>query len=171
MYVGGKPKAQVTMYETSEAKKYKKDFIKYIKEQVKIQGFETKLDKFQFTNVECIYYFPRIDMDSNNTWKLLLDSITESGVVWVDDNTVLESARRIYYDSKTPRVEITISYADYIGIFNSQEQLESFINTNCIHCKRFKNNCGILKNAKESRIQEELQDFKCSCFKEIKAKK
>ena len=31
-------KAQVTMYETAEAKTYKKNFTKYIKEQVKLQG-------------------------------------------------------------------------------------------------------------------------------------
>jgi Holliday junction resolvase RusA-like endonuclease len=167
-YVNGKPKAMVTMYETADAKKYKKEFIKYIKEQVKLQGFETKLEKFKNTIVDCVFYFPRIDMDANNTWKLLLDSITESGVVWLDDNTTLEGARRIFYDPKNPRLELTISYADYIGIFDNQEQLDGFINNNCIQCKRFNKNCSILNSAKEGRIQEEIQDFKCSKFKSIK---
>ena len=162
-------KAQISMYETADAKKYKKDFIKYIKEQVKIQGFETKLNKFQNTIVESVFYFPRIDMDSNNTWKLLLDSITESGVVWVDDNTTLEKASRIFYDPKNPRLELTIYYADYIGIFNNQEHLDSFIDNNCIDCKRHKkNNCSIIKSAKEGRIQEEIVDFVCSGIKKIK---
>lgn len=161
-YVNGKPKAMVTMYETAEAKKYKKDFIKYIKEQVKIQQFETIIEKFKNTFVSCTFYFPRIDMDANNTWKLLLDSITESGVVWQDDNTTLENARRIYYDPKNPRLELTISYADYIGIFDNQEQLDSFTSNNCIQCKRYKKNCSILNAAKEGRIQEEIMDYVCS---------
>ena len=165
-------KAQITMYETSEAKKYKKEFIKYIKEQVKIQGFETKLNKFKNTIVESVFYFPRIDMDANNTWKLLLDSITESGVVWVDDNTTLEKASRIFYDPKNPRLELTIYYADYIGIFDNQEQLDSFINNNCIKCKRHKKgNCSIIKSAKEGRITEDVVDFVCSGIKEIKQNK
>lgn len=161
----------VTMYETAEAKKYKKEFIKYIQEQVKIQQFETKLEKFKNTIVDCIFYFPRIDMDANNTWKLLLDSITESGVVWLDDNTTLEGARRIFYDPKNPRLELTISYADYIGIFDNQEQLDIFISNNCIQCKRNKNyNCSLLKSAKEGRIQDEIIDFTCSGIREIKTK-
>jgi len=171
IYKNGKPVSQITMYETAEAKKYKKEFVKYIKEQVKIQGFETKLNKFQNTIVESVFYFPRIDMDANNTWKLLLDSITESGVVWVDDNTTLENARRIFYNPKNPRLELTIYYADYIGIFNNQEHLDSFISNNCINCKRHKkNNCSIIKSAKEGRIQEEIIDFICGEFKAIKHK-
>jgi len=165
-YVNKKPKAMVTMYETADAKKYKKDFIKYIKEQVKIQKFETKLNKYQFTHVDCIFYFPRIDMDANNTWKLLLDSITESGAVWIDDNTALESAKRIYYDPKNPRIEITLTYADYIGIFDNQLQFNEF-KSNCEKCNRYKEGkCSILQKAIESRIQEEIQDLKCSKFKQ-----
>lgn len=169
VWEGKKPKAMVSMYETSEAKTFKKNFIKYIQEQVKIQNWETKLDKFKNTIIDCVFYFPRINMDANNTWKLLLDSITESGVVWLDDNTTLESAKRIYYDTENPRIEITISYADYIGIFDNQQQLDGFLQSNCIQCSRYKDGrCSILVKAKEGRIQEEIQDFKCNKFKKKK---
>lgn len=57
---------QVSVYVTKKAKDYKDSFVKYVKEQIKLQNFEIKLNKFQFTNVDAIWYFPRIDMDNSN---------------------------------------------------------------------------------------------------------
>jgi len=163
-------KAQVTMYETAEAKKYKKDFTKYIKEQVKIQQFNIIPNKTQHFYCDCVFYFDRIDKDANNYFKLLLDSITDSQCVWLDDNVVCERVNAIYYDSKNPRIEINIYPVDYIGIFQSQEQLSNFTN-NCIHCNRYKEGkCSILNKAKEGRILEEIENGKCikfKCLKEI----
>lgn len=53
---------------------------------------------------------------------------------------------------------------EYIGIFPTQEHLETF-EIRCTKCKRYKNNCSILKKAKEGRIQEEISDLVCSKFK------
>ena len=121
-------KAMAMVYETSDAKKYKKDFIKYIHEEIQKQKWNTNLDPTQHYYCDCVFYFDRIDKDCNNYFKLLLDSITESKSVWADDNVVCERVHRIYYDSSAPRIEIEIYPVDYIGIFDTKEQLEQFEN-------------------------------------------
>lgn len=158
----GKPMAM--SYKTSEATKYQKEFTKYIKEQVKNQRWIKSENKFQHYYMDCIFHFPRTDMDANNYFKCLADAITDSGVVWIDDVQLCERVQRIYYNSNEPRIEIEIRHVDYIGIFNDISQLEQF-ESNCIGCGRYNRNCSILIKAKEGRIQEEIQDFKCSKFK------
>ena len=158
----GKPMAMI--YETGDAKKYKKEFGKYIKEQVEVQKWIMSDSKTQHIYCDCVFYFDRVDKDCNNYFKLLLDSITESECVWMDDNVVCERVNRIYYDSKEPRIELTIYPVEYIGIFNSQEELCSF-ETKCKSCKRYSRNCSILNKAKEGRIQEEISsEFMCSKY-------
>jgi crossover junction endodeoxyribonuclease RusA len=161
----GKPMAMV--YETGDAKKYKKEFGSYIKEQVKLQNWIMSEDKTQHIYCDCVFYFDRIDKDCNNYFKLLLDSITESEVVWIDDNVVCERVNRIYYDSSNPRIELEIYPVDYIGIFDNQEQLDGFENK-CKTCNRYNRNCSILNKAKEGRIQEEICNLECSKYKETK---
>lgn len=165
-YVSGKPKAMSTLYETAEAKKYKKDFVKYIQEQVKIQGWNLIPNKTQHFYIDCVFYFDRIDKDANNYFKLLLDSITETQLIWIDDNTTCERVNGIYYDFKNPHIDISIYPVDYVGIFPTVNQLEGF-KSNCIGCKRYKNNCSILSKAIEGRVQEEIKDLVCSKFKEL----
>jgi len=151
-----------TLYETVEAKKYKKDFVKYIKEQVKLQKWDLTPNKTQHFYVDCVFYFDRIDKDANNYFKLLLDSITETQLIWIDDNVSLERVNAIYYDSKNPHIDITIYPVDYTGIFPDVNQLESF-ESNCIQCKRHKNGkCSIYKKAIEGRVQEEIKNFICT---------
>lgn len=155
----GKPMAM--MYETGDAKKYKKEFGEYIKEQVKLQNWTMSEDKTQHIYCDCVFYFDRTDKDCNNYFKLLLDSITESEVVWIDDNVVCERVNRIYYDHSNPRIELEIYPVEYIGIFDNIEQLDYF-EDKCKACKRYNRNCSILKKAKEGRIQEEICDLECS---------
>ena len=165
IYKNGKPIPQVTMYETSEAKAYKKKFIKYIKEQAKLQNWEKSDNKFQKYYIDCTFYFPRIDMDSNNQYKLMLDSITESESVWIDDVQACERTQGIFYDSKNPRIELVISPVNFIGIFPNIEQLQKF-ESNCITCSKYKQGkCSVYVKSLEGRIQEEVVDFECSKYK------
>lgn len=157
------------LYETNEAKKYKKQFKKYIEEQVKIQEWESSLDKAQHYYCDCVFYFDRIDKDCNNYFKCSLDAITETELVWSDDNTVCERVNRIYYDNENPRIEMDIYPVEYIGIFNSEESLVSF-ESKCKNCMRYIRNCSILRKAKEGRIQDEILHFECSKYKEKKEK-
>lgn len=159
----GKPMAMV--YETKEAKDYKKWFNDYIKLEAQKQNWESILDPTQHYYCDCVFYFDRIDKDANNYYKLLLDSITESKVVWIDDNVVCERVNRIYYDSENPRIEIEIYPVNYIGIFDSKSEMNKF-EDKCKTCKRYNRNCSILKKAKEGRIQCEIDENKnCGKYK------
>lgn len=154
-------KVQVTLYETAEAKKYKKEFSEYVLQQIKEQNFNIIPNKTQHFYVDCIFYFDRIDKDANNYFKLLLDSITETQAIWIDDNVTCERVNAIYYDNKNPRIEINIYPVEYIGIFNSEKDFEDF-KFICKKCKKYKEGkCNILKKAIEGRIQEEIIDGVC----------
>lgn len=161
----GRPMA--TSYKTQEAKKFQKEFTEYVKEQAKLQNWTTDPNPFQHYYVDAVFYFPRLDVDCNNYWKVSFDAITDSGVVWVDDNMACERVIKVMYDSKNPRIEYTIYKTDFIGIFDNQEQLDCF-EDKCKTCQRYKRNCSILKKAKEGRIQEAILDLECSKYKETK---
>lgn len=161
----GKPMAM--SYKTKEAKDFQKKFEQYVKEQVKIQNWDLPVDPAQHFYVDAVFYFPRLDMDCNNYFKVSLDSLTNTGLIWDDDNVVCERVQRIYYNSSNPRIEFTIYPVDYIGIFDNQEQLDEF-EDKCNTCSRYKRNCSILKKAKDGRIQEEIQDGICNKYKEVK---
>jgi hypothetical protein len=157
----GKTIATAMMYETKLAKDFKKEMVKKIKEEITKQNFIREYNKF--VRINWTFFFPRIDMDSNNYYKSFLDSITETnGLIWNDDNISMNTDTRIYYDSKSPRVEIEIYYEDFIGIFDNQDDLDKFIDNNCSQCKKGskvgqKGGCSIYKKALESRIQEDLE--------------
>ena len=160
-------KAMVTMYETSDAKKYKKDFIKYINKEIEKQNWNLIPNKTQHFYIDCVFYFDRVDKDPNNYFKLLLDSITETQKIWLDDNVTCERVNGILYDSKNPHIDISIYPVDYVGIFPTINQLDEF-KSNCITCKRYKRNCSILNKAVEGRIQEEIENLVCSKYSENK---
>ena len=157
----------VAPYPSKETKEYKKYFIPYVQNEVKKQGCEMDYTGLQHYYVDWIVYFDRVDKDASNQDKVIIDSITESGVVWMDDNVVCNRVNHIYYDSKNPRIELKIYPVDYIGIFDTQDQMCEFENK-CKTCNRYKRNCSLLKNAKVGRIQEEIKDLICSKYKEVK---
>lgn len=154
-------------YETGEAKKYKKEFIRYIADEVRKQGYNLEPNKTQHFYIDAIFYFDRVDKDPNNYWKCLLDAITETQLIWIDDNVACERVNRIYYDSINPRIELKIYPADYIGVFDNATQLEEF-ESYCVGCTRYKRNCSLLNKAKVGRIQEEIKDGICSKYKNVK---
>lgn len=158
----GRPMA--VSYKKPEATKYQKSFTKYVKEEVKKQGWIKSDNKFQHYYMDCIFYFDRVDKDANNAFKCLADAITDSGVVWIDDTQLCERVQGIFYDSQNPRIEITIHEVDYIGVFKNMSQLKHF-ESNCIECNRYKRNCSILQKAKEGRIQIEVSNGKCNKYK------
>lgn len=163
----GKP--IVVSYETAEAKKYKKEFKEHIIEQVKLQNWNYEVNDTQHFYVDAVAYFDRTRKDISNVDKCLLDAITETQLIWKDDNVACFRPNCIYYDPNNPRIELTIYPVDYIGIFDNQEQLDEF-EDKCKTCSRYKRNCSILKKAKEGRIQEEIQDLCCEKYKEVKEK-
>lgn len=158
----GKPMAM--SYKTQEASRYRKDFSKYVSREVIHQGWCLIPDKRQHFYVDAVFYFDRIDRDCNNYFKVMLDAITDTQMIWMDDNIVCERVQRIYYDSSNPRVELTIYPVDYIGVFDNASQLEKFTSI-CVGCARHSGNCSILNRAKVGRIQPEITNGVCSKYK------
>lgn len=154
-------------YPTNETKEFKKNFITYIQNEVKKQGWVKDESGLQHYYVNWNVYFPRVDMDAANYDKVIADSITESKVVWVDDNVVCNHINHIYYDNKNPHFELEIYPVDYIGIFDNEAQLCKF-EDKCKTCNRYSRNCSLLKNAKLGKIQDDIEDLSCKKYKEIK---
>lgn len=154
-------------YVTQEAIRYKKAFTAYVKEEVIKQNWNMTPNKYQHFYVDAVFYFDRSDRDCNNYFKVMLDAITDAQAVWLDDNVVCERVQRIFYDSKQPRIELTIHPVEYIGVFDNASQLEKFC-SRCIECTRYAKNCSILNKAKIGYIQPVLHDGLCEKFKKIK---
>lgn len=169
VYVNGKPKPIAVVYETKEAKEYKSKFSAYVADQVKKQGYDLPLDKYQHFYADCVFYFDRTDDDPNNYFKILFDAITLTQLIWVDDNVACERVQRVYYDKENPRIELTIHPVEYIGIFNNRNHLNEF-EDRCKSCNRYSRNCSLLKNAIVGRIQKEINCGVCSKYKEKKDK-
>ncbi|MBM7836349.1 RusA family crossover junction endodeoxyribonuclease [Clostridium sardiniense] len=159
---------RVMAYKPKETKGFEKRFGEYVKEEIKKQ--EWIKPNSGFIIMDATFYFPRIDMDCNNYWKVLLDILTTVNV-WQDDNIVMEHVNRIYYDNKNPRIEIEIYPSETVGIFDSKEEYDTF-KERCTSCTRFKRNCSIHNKTLESRIQEyiikEEGKWECSKYKKFK---
>ena len=153
-------------YKTSEAIKYQKSFTQYVRDEVKKQNYTLFPNKNTHFYIDAIFYFDRTDRDPNNYFKCMLDAITDTSLIWVDDNVTCERVQRIYYDSANPRIELEIYPCDYIGVFDNTSQLDTF-KSNCIGCSRYKRNCSILKKAKEGRIQKEIVGLNCLKYRGI----
>lgn len=158
----GKPMAM--SYKTQEAVRFQKNFTEYVKQQAKEQNWITDLNPMQHYYVDAVFYFPRIDMDTNNYHKVSFDAITDSGVVWCDDNMACERVQKVMYDAENPRIELTIYKTDFTGIFDNAQELEKF-EERCKTCKRYQRNCSILKKAKEGRIQSAVTNLTCNSYK------
>jgi len=152
-------------YKPAWVLKYKKEFADYIQEEVKRQNWNHVPNKTQHFYIDTVFYFPSIDFDANNYFKVFLDTITDTKLVWLDDNVTLERVQAIYYDNVNPRMEATIKPVDYIGVFNNASQLEDF-KSSCVDCTRYSRNCSILRKAIEGRIQQEIQNNVCSKYKQ-----
>lgn len=165
---GGKPLA--IPYKTTDAVAFQKEFTKILYKAVDEQGWDMPVNGTQHFYIDAVFYFPRSRMDCNNYWKVLLDTITDTKLIWEDDDVVCERAQAIYYDSENPRIELTIHPVEYIGVFDDASQLDKF-ESKCIGCTRYARNCSILRQAKEGRIQKELQDGECLKYSERNKRK
>lgn len=154
-------------YRTSEAKKYRKEFANYVCNECESQSWDIELNAKQHFYLDGWFYFARIDCDPNNYWKILIDAITDTQKIWVDDNVVCERVMRIQYDAENPRVELKLHPVEYVGVFDSSNQLGEFVNSNCIGCKRYKRNCSVLRKAIDGRIQKEVCGMNCSAMSPI----
>jgi Holliday junction resolvase RusA-like endonuclease len=160
-------KAICTSYCTKEAKEYKKLIKELVTEEVSAQDWMLTPNKNQHFYVDAVFYFPRVDMDSSNYFKVLLDAITETQLIWLDDNVACERVQGVYYDYDNPRIEIWIFPVDYIGVFPDASHLEQF-EAKCAGCARYTRNCSLLQKAIEGKIQPEITGEQCLKYKQKK---
>lgn len=151
-------------YKTSESTKYRADFADHVRKEAEKQGWEWEPNKTQHFYVDAVFYFDKINRDCNNYWKIMLDAITDTGLVWIDDNVVCERVQRIYYDPTNPRIELTIHPVEYIGVFDNAPQMERFESV-CLECTRHNKNCSILNKAKMGKIQKEVCGLACQKYR------
>lgn len=150
------------VYKTKESVAYQTAFKKTVSEAVIDQQWITDLANPRHFYVDANFYMDKKHKDCSNLWKCLLDAITETQLIWQDDDIVCERVNKIVYDAENPRVELYIHYVDYIGIFDNEAQLDMFKTNNCIGCKRYKRNCTLLKNALDGRVQPEIDGTICA---------
>lgn len=158
-------RARTMSYRKQSATEYKEAFTATVREEAERQGWTLTPNKTQHFYVDTYFYFDKLCRDANNYYKLMLDAITDSGLIWFDDNVVCERVQRILYDAANPRVELRIRPVEYIGIFDNAAQLEEFT-SRCFGCTRYANHCSVLRKAKEGRIQEEIDGLVCMCRKQ-----
>lgn len=162
----GRPVA--VSYKPKEVVEYRKKFAEYVTEEVSRQGYDYIHDGIHHFYVDAVFYMPRVDMDSNNYWKVLLDAITDTQLVWKDDNVVCERVQAVYYDPQNPRVELHIHPTEYVGLFKNEECIKDF-KGNCLSCTRVNGNCVVLAKAIEGRITGDItKDYMCLRHKERK---
>lgn len=156
---------------SKEGEKCKEQIQTQAKEQLKSQtwDYEWTVDKDHFVYQDAVIYFSRRGRDDNNTYKLLNDSLEK--IVYENDSRVLVRTQKIMYDSKNPRIELTLTPVDYVGIFENQDQAEKF-EENCMTCTRYLNGrCSILVESKSGTVREEIGSIYepvCSSYKQKK---
>ncbi|MED3440311.1 RusA family crossover junction endodeoxyribonuclease [Bacillus subtilis] len=159
-------RAMVHMYETKEAKDFKKRFRAYLNREIRKQNWDYNKTIEGHWFLDCVFYQSRVNEDNNNYFKILCDSL--KGIVIDDDKNLLVRPQKVLYDSKNPRFKAVLHKAEYVGIFKDENELNDFKNNNCIGCKRYSRNCSILKKAMEGRVQEQITsngDSRISCLK------
>jgi Holliday junction resolvase RusA-like endonuclease len=150
---------------SEEGKKIKKLIQLETIKQLQSQEWDYEWTKSNYIYQDCYIYMNRAGRDDNNIFKLLNDSLEK--IVYDNDSHVLTRTQRILIDSENPRVELIISQVPFRGIFDTEEQMQQF-EEKCKTCRRYKNNCSILKKAKEGRIQKEIdENLNCIKYKNI----
>jgi Holliday junction resolvase RusA-like endonuclease len=150
---------------SEEGKKIKKMIQLETIKQLQSQEWDYEWTKTNYIYQDCYIYMNRAGRDDNNIFKLLNDSLEK--IVYDNDSRVLTRTQRILIDSENPRVELIISQVPFRGIFDNEEQMQQF-EEKCKTCRRYKNNCSILKKAKEGRIQKEIdENLNCIKYKNI----
>ena len=163
-------KAYPSVYESRESKEFKRVFKAYLKRLVANNKWDIEATSEGHWYLDCVFVQSRTNQDSNNFFKVLLDSMT--GVVFKDDRNILVRVQKVAYNSNNPRFYLALHKADYTGVFKNDNELNEFENK-CNSCSRYRNgSCSILKAVKENREVSELQlnDNKYSCT-EFKQKK
>lgn len=161
----------VQVYETANAKAFKRHMAKVLERAVKASNWE-KTEEYEYVICEIHVYSNQKKKDADNMFKCLLDSFTENGLIY-DDSMVLPRVTELYIDKENPRLEVFLKTSGKVGVFKTHGRYEEFLCEYCSKCSRFLRNCSILRESKENRIRAEvtIDDYRkhqCSKYKERK---
>ena len=147
---GTKPVPQKVL--TDKARKFKEQTVKIIQREMEQMGITYLTNtKDKFIELKVNLFLDKKRRDADNIFKLLQDAIVVSGLV-LDDDTIMPSVKNIVIDKFNPRVEVEIVISEKIGIFDSKQLYDAYLEFNCLKCKRYDRNCSRLRKMKENRI-------------------
>lgn len=117
--------------------------------------YEWTENKNNFMYLDVDVYFPRKGRDADNIFKILHDSL--EGIVFEGDARVLPRVQRILFDKENPRVMVTLTPVEYVGVFDNKNDAEVF-EDNCMSCSRYrKGRCSILLGSLAGEVLEEVE--------------
>lgn len=141
---------------SKEGEKCKEEIQRLAKEQMKDSKWDFKWteDKNNFLYQDAVIYFSRRGRDDNNVYKLLNDSL--EGISYDNDSRVLVRTQKIMFDKENPRIELTLTPVDYVGVFESKEEALEF-EERCYDCRRYLDGrCSILTASLSGEIKPEV---------------
>lgn len=151
---------------SKQGEKRKAEIADAAKEQLQGQEWNYEWTKENYVYQDAVIHFARRGSDDNNIYKLLNDTL--EGIVYDNDSRVLVRTQRIVYDSTNPRVEVTITPVDFVGIFEYETNAKEF-ELNCQGCTRYKSGrCSILQDSLRGTVREEIGSIyepECSSYK------
>ena len=163
-------RAYVKMYETKEAKDFKKIFREKLRREVKRQNWNYETTKEHQWYCDVIFIQTRINADSHNYFKILLDSM--EGIVFDNDKNVQVRTPRVFIgNSDKQGFQLRVSKTENFGLFNSEELMSNQLEK-CESCRYYRNgDCSILRAIKESRLKDEFDMINQTCTKYVEKKK
>ena len=148
---------------SKEGEQYKENTKKLVIKQMENQRWDYNETSEKYLYIDYIAYMNRKGRDSDNLHKLLQDTLKE--IVYVDDSRVLTRPNRILIDRENPRLELTIKFVEWTGVFNNENELESQMLI-CKDCKRFKSgSCSIIKDCLDGVVNENFDYINLKCLK------
>lgn len=151
---------------SNEGAKCKKLIQDKTMDQILYQNWDYNWTKTNYVYQDAIIFFGRKGRDDGNIYKLLNDALEK--IAYENDSRVLIRTQRIVYDSKNPRLELTITPVDFVGIFDGNEEAKTF-EEKCKTCTRYlEGRCSILVDSLDSYVREEIGSIdnpECTKFK------
>ena len=139
---------------TKEGERLKKEMSKIATNAVKESDWDINNVGDRFLYMDVIIYFNRKGRDADNIFKALQDSM--QGIVFKNDSQLLPRTQKILFDKNNPRVEISFTPVDYVGVFESKEEALEF-EERCYDCRRYLDGrCSILTASLSGEIKPEV---------------
>lgn len=158
------------LYETKEAKDFKKLFGEKLKREVRRQNWDIRQTESHQWFLDVIFIQTRIDADSHNYYKILLDSM--ENIVFANDKNILVRTHRVFYGNKDKQgFQLKLSKGTHVGLFNDKEMV-NLQTTKCESCRYYSGGqCSILKAIMDARLVDEFDIERQECKKYTKRKR